>query len=126
MSGMAQRESAAEGAGKAASLTSIAGSEGNETTIERLYREHYRALVHHSRRWVEPHDPVRNRELLEWLNQRVSDPESRRLIRCLQGGMTLAEIAETEKVPVGTVKPRIHSFWKTLRMLHNNLNLSAS
>ena len=38
------------------SVVSIAGSEENETSMERLHREHYRALVCHARRWVGSHD----------------------------------------------------------------------
>jgi RNA polymerase sigma factor (sigma-70 family) len=150
--------------------------------IETLYREHYRALVRHARRWVGPHDAEdivqdafrygwertdgkaiprdilsrlyrrtmhacfdlrrkltrcevcdpaafealpqtllldapRNRELLDQLNEKVSDPESRRLIWCLLSGKTHAEIAEAESIPVGTVKSRIHALRKKLRVL---------
>jgi RNA polymerase sigma factor (sigma-70 family) len=72
-----------------------------------------------------PLDALRNRELLDQLNERVSDPESRRLIQCLWSGMSHAEIAEIEKVPVGTVKWRIHALRKKLRILKMNSNLSA-
>jgi DNA-directed RNA polymerase specialized sigma24 family protein len=70
-------------------------------------------------------DALRNRELLDWLNERASDPKSRRLMECLKNGMTHAEIAEVENVPVGTVKRRIHALRKKLRILKNNVNLSG-
>jgi RNA polymerase sigma factor (sigma-70 family) len=190
MSGTGQRKSAAEGAGRAASVVSIAGSEANGTTLEGLYREYYRALVSHAGKLVGPHnaedvvqdafrhcweringggvpndilkrlyrtttcrcrdlrrkldrcencdpsvietlqqallfDPLRNREVLDRLNEMVAEPESRRLIDFLLRGMTHAEIAEVERIPTGTVKSRLHALRKKLSILKNNSNPSA-
>jgi RNA polymerase sigma-70 factor, ECF subfamily len=56
MSGTGQPQSAAEGAGYAANLTSIAGSHTNETAIETLYLEHYQSMVDYARGFVGLHD----------------------------------------------------------------------
>jgi DNA-directed RNA polymerase specialized sigma24 family protein len=166
MSGIGQRKSAAEGAGRAASVVSIAESEANGTTFEGLYRAYYRALVSYAGKLVGPHnaedvvqeafrscweeidgegipgdivarlrrrtslrsldlrrklshweswdpaafeavalglapDALRKRELLEWLIERVPEPESKRLIGYLWIGMTHGEIAEVERIPTG-------------------------
>jgi RNA polymerase sigma factor (sigma-70 family) len=45
-----------KGAGKAASVVSIAGSEANGTTFEGLYRAYYRALVSYAGKLVGPHN----------------------------------------------------------------------
>jgi DNA-directed RNA polymerase specialized sigma24 family protein len=57
--------------------------------------------------------------------ERVSEPESKGLIRCLLRGMTLVEIAEAENIAVGTVKWRIHALQKKMRIRKNSSNLSA-
>jgi RNA polymerase sigma factor (sigma-70 family) len=56
MSGTDQPQSAAEGAGYAANLTSIAGNNANETAIGTLYLEYYQSLVDYARGFVGLHD----------------------------------------------------------------------
>jgi DNA-directed RNA polymerase specialized sigma24 family protein len=50
----------------------------------------------------------------------------RRLQLARKNYATHAEISEVEKVPVGTMKRRIHTLKKKLRILKNNVNLSGS
>jgi hypothetical protein len=56
VSGTGQRQPTEDGAGKAASLASSDGSEAHETAIERLYDQHYQALVDYGRGFISLHD----------------------------------------------------------------------
>jgi RNA polymerase sigma factor (sigma-70 family) len=56
MSDTGQRQSPVDGAGQASIADSNGGSEANDATIERLYDQHYRALVDYGRGFVSLHD----------------------------------------------------------------------
>src|SRR5262245_7470593 len=59
--------------------------------------------------WVDEEEPVIERDAAIRALESLSDPEKRLLARAYFGGLTAREIAETDGIPLGTVKTRLRT-----------------